>query len=65
MEPGQLVPDQKLVEVQGLVVELHGAMDLVVELAIVVQRSSRPRKNGRLPPHLTTSAGMPFVGVWW
>ena len=63
MEPGQLVPDQKLVEVQGLVVELHGAMDLVVELAIVVQRSSR-RKGGRLPPHLTTPAGVPFVGVW-
>ena len=59
MEPGQLVPDQKLVEVQGLVVELHGAMDLVVELAIAVQRSSR-RKGGRLPPHLTTAVGLPL-----
>jgi len=63
MEPGQLVPDQKLVEVQVHVVEPHGVTDQVVGLVIVAQRSSR-RKSGRLPPHLTTLAGVTFVGAW-
>ena len=52
---GLLVPGRELVEVQVHVVELHGVTDQVVELAIVVQRSSRPRKSGRFPLHLTTT----------
>jgi len=35
--------------------ELPGAMVLVVEQAIVVRTGSRPRNQGRLPPHLTTT----------
>ena len=46
------------------VVELLAGTVLVVEQAIVARSGSRPRNQGRLPPHLTTPAGMPFVGVW-
>jgi hypothetical protein len=36
--------------------ELLAVTVQVAGVAIVVQRSSRPRNRGRLPPHLTTNA---------
>jgi hypothetical protein len=46
---------QVVVDVVRVVVSV-GGMGLAVGVAIVVHAGSRPKSQGRLPPHLTTNA---------
>ena len=45
------------VVVRARVVELRVVMAVVAESAIVARSGSRPRNQGRLPPHLLTGQG--------